>query len=164
MPGETESVAIDRAVEFEEHGKDFYEKAMNAAQNESTRDIFKKLVDDEKEHLQWLQKVQDKLRRTGQLPEEDTIDVDRNFEMYFQEAKEKVDFNSRFTANEMEALEFAINLEKKGIKMYQELRDKAESLNEKALYETLATWEENHKKQLEDIYAYYEENNLLPAE
>lgn len=163
--GENVSLAaLNRAMEFEREGIKYYSQAMEKTQHPTARSIFEMLVEEEKRHIDYLEKLYDRLRAEGNWPDEITINIDKDFKLIFKEAAEDIDTSVGVTTDELEALDFAFNMESKGRAMYLELSGKATNPKEKELYELLARWELGHAGLVEDFYNYYQDRGLFTEE
>ncbi|MHC5038845.1 MAG: ferritin family protein [Planctomycetota bacterium] len=153
MSFETGLEHLKKALEFEHEGFAFYRKALEEAEHTAAKSVFQWLVEEEREHAEYLLKLHGRLSADGRWPTEITLSMDKDFEMIFRDASRKRDAILPPSAGEVEALRFALAMEKKGREMYRRLREKAEDPNERVLYSHLAEWEQSHADLVERTLA-----------
>ncbi len=156
--------ALKKALEFEESGADYYAMAKEKTRQPQARSIFVLLEEEEKAHIEFLQKMYNKLSAADKWPSQITIDIEKDFKMIFDEAAKNIDSDVKVATDEVEVLSKAIDIERRGRAMYYDLSEKAEDENEKRLYTTLAKWEEGHVALLEDFYNFFSDHGMFTGE
>ena len=156
--------ALKRAMDFEREGINYYTKAKERTHHPIGQAIFEMLVEQENKHIDYLSLLYEKLKAEDRWPGEITVKLDKDFKMIFKEAAKKLNTNVKIYTDELEALRFAIDMEKKGQKMYRELSGNATDQLEKDFYATLAEWEKFHAEYVEEHYNYFEDRGLFTEE
>ena len=144
--------AIEISLFIEKEGLRFYEEALKNALDSRVRDLFLRLANEEKNHIQALQSkiqfLQPAISNKGERR--------RRIDFFLEELKEKV-----FPASEMkvvqeyksdvEALEYGIESEKRSIVVLSELMGNEKKLDVKAVFSHLIAEEKKHLALLEDL-------------
>jgi rubrerythrin len=156
--------ALEKALDFERTGIDYYAKAAGRTKHPNAKSMFEMLVEEENKHIDYLHNLHENLKAGGRWPDKITISLDRDFKLIFKEEEKKIDTNVKISTDELEALNFAIEMEKKGRAMYVELGEKASGALEKELYSILADWESGHVALIEDFYNYFDDNGMFTEE
>lgn len=155
---------LQKALEFEKEGFEFYRDARARTEHPTARSVFDLLMGEEKKHADYLLSLHGTLSAEGKWPEEVTLSMDKDFKMIFREEKEKIDETVNVSTTEQEALRHAVDLEKRGQAMYADLAAKAEDPREKQLFQRLADWERSHAEFAEDYYTYFSDKGLFMDE
>ena len=164
MSLDTSLAALQRAVDFEKAGLDYYTKARDKAQHPTTKAIFQFLVEEEDKHMDYLSTLYEVLKAKNIWPEELTISLDKDFKLIFVEESKKIDTNVKVSTDEIEALDFAIEMENKGRAMYLELAEKSSTPPEQKLFAELAAWEFGHASYCESFRDYYQDHGMYTEE
>lgn len=160
MSLDTSLAALQRAIDFEKAGLSYYTKARDKAQHPVTRAIFSLLVEEEDKHMDYLSTLYEVLKAKNIWPEELTISLDKDFKLIFEEESKNIDTNVKVSTDEIEALDFAVEMENKGRAMYMELAEKASTDPEKKLFAELASWELGHASYCENYRDYYQDHGM----
>ena len=155
---------LQRAIDFEKGGLDYFKQAMDKAAHPTTQSLFQMLVNEEKLHMDYLHTLYETLKATDKWPDEVTISLDKDFKLIFQEEQKNIDANVKVSSDELEALKHAMDMESKGRAMYMELAESAGSDNEKKLYKLLADWEQGHYEYIENFFDYYQDHGMFTEE
>ena len=156
--------ALQQALEFEKSGKGYYDKASELARNPCTQSLFKMLVEEEQNHIDYLLNLYEYLKANDKWPEKITIALDKDFHQIFKQAAENINTQIKVATDEMEAMKHAVDMENKGRLMYMDLASKALDPLEKELYELLADWERGHAAYCEDYYNYFQDHGMFTEE
>lgn len=156
--------SLQRALEFEKEGHDYYARAVERAAHPMARGIFQLLMDEERRHADHLLNLHGRLSAEGRWPKEVTISMDRDFKRIFAEESAKIDRNVHIATTEGEALRHAVDMENRGRAMYLDLAAKATTPQEKGLYASLADWEHAHATFCEDTLGFFEDKGLFMDE
>ena len=96
--------ALQKALDFEKNGKQYYTEAAQKAGDPHTQSLFNMLVDEEQNHLNYLLNLYEYLKANDKWPEKITISLDEDFDQIFARAREKIDTNIKVSIDEMEAM------------------------------------------------------------
>ncbi|MCD6499309.1 MAG: ferritin family protein [Deltaproteobacteria bacterium] len=149
---------VQTALEMEEKGKAFYDKAITECSNELGNDIFTKLRDDELVHVERIKDIVADLTggkgwtdswKTHQPDHEDLGTV-------FRQLAEKHGKNIVASTGDIEALAVGIDFEQKTVTFYQEALARAEDVMERAFVEQMIEEEKGHHRVLSDMKLYLE--------
>ena len=144
------------ALEIEEKGRNFYEKAFNNSKNPLGRKIFKMLMDDELAHKKRIRIIYQALSKDNKWSDEwKEIKLNRSAsEKIFRELKKKQAKNLKVDSGDMAGLEVGIGLELASITFYQERLTEALEEAEKEFLAQLVQEEKNHHNLLSDMKLY----------
>lgn len=156
--------ALQQALQFEKNGRDYYTAAAEKARDPHTQSLFNMLVDEEKNHLNYLLNLYEYLKANDKWPEQITIALDKDFRQIFLEASQNIDINIKVSTDEMEAMKHAVDMENMGRDMYANLASNAQDPLEKELYGILSDWEKGHAAYCEDYYNYYQDHGMFTEE
>jgi rubrerythrin len=165
MP-ETDTLNIlKRAILLEIRGKDFYEKAADSAENQTVKDFFQKMADDETSHIRILSEQAKAYQSEGKIAgwREDTAPEHVADTVLSDDLKKRIS-ESGF---ESAAISAAMGMEERAIKLYSQHAKTATDTEEKALYQWLAEWETSHLESLAKIEravteAIWNDNSFWP--
>jgi rubrerythrin len=142
--------SLERAMEFEWEGHAFYEKAKANTEHPAAQAVFALLMEEEKKHAEYLLSLHDMYNAQRAWSGEIAISMDKDFRLLFKEAEAKIDEKVTISTSEIEALQFAHEMEQKGRAMYLELQEKTGDANLQKLFGFLADWEKGHAEFIED--------------
>lgn len=147
---------LSTALEMEEKGKIFYERAIETAKNEVGRDIFRTLMEDEIIHMGRIRKIYASLSDNQAWSEEWKelkVKHDDLGELFRQMARKH---GAEITAetSDLEALDIGIDFESRSVEFYEEqLTKTVDSLEQEFIKEMVAE-ERNHHAALTDMKLY----------
>ena len=134
---------LKTAILIERRGKAFYTQAARQSENESTRQIFEMMAEEEDSHIDFLEKQFKNYVKNHEftiinepIPEED----DEVVEILTEKIKNEINAASFEAA----AISAAIDFENRAIEVYSKRAEEATDENEKATYRMLAEWEKTH--------------------
>jgi rubrerythrin len=156
--------ALDKAIEFEKEGIKFYSNALKIIQHDLCRKLIQTLLEEEKKHIDELNKIYNELDKNGSWPEVDTVVVDDQLKNIYKNACAASSKTLMPSSDEREFLDLCMALEIKAQKQYKKLADEAEDEKEKKFYERLFSEEEKHYEFLEQHYNYYWDSGLKMQE
>lgn len=136
--------AIELAMKMEQDGENFYSELAEKANNNGFREIFKQLASDETKHYQLFKNMQQ-----SQVFVETTILKDAA--NIFKQMIAEDNLNS-FDSSQLELYQKAMGLEEKSQKFYLEKAAETSDLNQKELFQKIASEEEKHYLLLHNIY------------
>ena len=145
--------AIEISLFIEKEGLGFYEKAAKSALDPRVRDIFLRLAEEERDHIETLQTKVQFLRPaiSGKGKVKTRADAFVN-----EELKGKIFPSSDAETvqkykNDVEALEYGIESEKRSINFLTQLLDKEKKLDVKTIFSHLIVEEKKHLALLEGL-------------
>jgi len=138
--------ALQRAIELERKGQEFYRQAAERTANPKGAETFRSLADDEVLHERILRRQLEALSegKGWVLPEgvaEATPDLPASL---FPEGDEGLREVVRPDASDEDALLFALQIENEAFNLYRELGQATEDPNARQTYEYLAQAEQGH--------------------
>ena len=139
-------VALQEALELEQRGQAFYTEAAERTVNETGKEMYRSLADDEVLHAKMIQRQIDALEQGEgwQAPDvapEGEVDLDSPL---FPEGEEELAEAVQPDAGEREALLFALKIENDSFDLYQKQAKGATDPNARQMYEYLAAAERTH--------------------
>jgi len=145
---------INIAIEMELGGKEWYLDASKDSANEAGRKLLQSLAEEEDSHRLKFEEL-NSIRNGKGWP---SIELDPDKAFYIRNRLirtcEALDVNISGTSSELDAVEVAIDKEKKGYDFYEIQARNAAYNTEKEFYETLAREEREHELVLLDFYEY----------
>ena len=156
---------LNKAIEFEQEGRDYYAQAMGRTSQLQARAMFQTLMEQEDTHIKILQEIHAGLTKAGRWPAKVTLSLQQiDFKRLFTEAKEKMGDTVKIATDELEVLRLAMELEARGKAMYAEAAAQAKDADEKSLYERLAVEEGKHYDFIDEYYNYFADKGLRMGE
>ena len=145
--------AIEISLCIEKEGLLFYESAGKKVQDPQIRDMFSRLADEEREHIQILQ---EKARFLQPAIVSRTRSKEYLQQFIGEELEGKIfpagkDFSAQNIHSDKQALELGIESEKRSIEMLQGLLEKERKLDVKVIFSHLLVEEKKHLSLLEDL-------------
>ena len=147
---------LEKAIAFEEEGMAFFQDRAANAPSTLERNLFNSLAKDEAGHKAYLLKMREDLLKEGTLDvlpevdEEDMADIRQIFEDAVDSAHDPYDFK----LEELEILQGALEVERKGYHLYSKAAETVSSTRAKAIFLHLAEEEQNHYSLLKNTYDY----------
>lgn len=147
---------LENALEMEEKGKNFYEKAANTCNNELGREMFKSLLADELVHIDRIREIFQSIKCHNEWTDEwKTIkSKGANLKKLFTDFSKKHGSKIKSDTRDLEALSIGIDLELRSIQYYEDHLKKAEDLMERSFIEQMITEEHKHHEILVDAKLY----------
>lgn len=162
---------LSDAIAFEEEGIRFFSARAETTNSEMERAIFLSLAKDEQGHRAHLIELRDDLIRTHDLtPLGNTEDDHRAPKEIFETAMAEVQDPYEYKQEDLQILEGAMEVERKGYHMYAKAAEEMSSPDAKKLFQHLAEEEQTHYDLLKNTYEYikdpagwheYEEGAML---
>lgn len=150
--------ALKQALQMEIDGKAFYEKARDNASDNLTKGIFTSLIKAEEAHMRKIQQLHADLEKEGNWPKEGaTADSHKAIPNIFSEALSNAGELGKGTADDIEALKMAAQMEEKGRKYYQFQAQASTDPFEKEFYLALVQEESEHFVSIMDTLQYLED-------
>jgi len=145
---------LENAIAFEEEGMAFFQDRAANAPSTLERNLFNSLAKDEAGHKAHLIQMRDDLLREGTMDvlpavdEDHMADVRRIFTDAIEGAHDPYDFQNE----ELEILQGAMDVERRGYKLYSDAAAKVANPRAKAVFDHLAAEEQNHYSLLKNTY------------
>ncbi len=155
---------LDKAIEFEKEGIEFYSKALKRIEHELCRQVIQSLLEDEKKHIEKLKNIYYILKEKGEWPEKETVITKNTLKNIFTNAGNSFKKTIKPSTDEKEFLDLCMALEIKGKKEYKKMAEEAEDVKEKEFYEMLSEEEDKHFQYLEQHCNYYWDSGLKMQE
>ncbi len=159
-----ETDILNKAIEFEKEGIEFYSKALKKIEHDLCRGIIRSLLDEEKKHIEELKTIYKELKEKNTWLDKATVLSEDGMKDIFKNAADNIDKTMKPSTDEKEFLDLCMALEIKGKKLYRELADEAEDEKEKKFYAALSAEEEKHFQYLEQYCNYYWDSGLRMQE
>ena len=147
---------LTNAIAFEEEGISFFTEQAKTAGSSLERNIFESLAKDEEGHKSHLVKLRDELSEASDLSalQSGTEPVHRKAREIFETALASAQDPYQAVPEDLEILQGAMEVEKKGYAMYAGAAAKLDSKSAKALFTHLAQEEQNHFRLLSNAHDY----------
>lgn len=163
--GENSLNVLDIAIKQESDGIKFYTEAAGKCRHHLGKAMFQSFVEDEKEHLKRLRKLQK--AEIGSLKdakhESDTVGAKERLLSVFCQIKDKLEITIQPESDDIEAIKIAMEIEKGGHRLYEKAYEDAGDAREKELYKFLAKEEIIHYELLKNTYNYLNSVDKLHA-
>lgn len=147
---------LGKAIAFEDEGIRFFTEKAGTAISDIEKNIFESLAKDEKGHRRYLIQLREDLVKANNLDplenaeHHDDIKPRRIFETAIEDVKDPY----AYAPEDLEILDGAMEVERKGYKMYSEAAAQMESPRAKALFTHLAAEEQVHYELLSNTRAF----------
>ncbi len=147
---------LKEAMIAERTGIEFYETAAEKTVDPQGKEVFLRLADEEKKHLEYLRRQFESVFNNGSfepLYERSGIDITAASPIFSEGLKGRL----KSAHWEMSALSVGLALEQASISRYQELAKKADMPEAKEFFLALVHWEETHLTALQKQFNYLRE-------
>lgn len=145
------------ALEMEEKGKAFYEKAQAQCEQGMGKEIFTMLRDDEIKHIQRIREIEEALDQGGDLEQACHLDEQQDdLKKVFRDMAAR-SMSEKPCASTVKALQTGIDFELALVKFYEEALQDAEEDLEKEFLRRMIAEEKGHYVLLSDLNYYYED-------
>ena len=147
---------LEEAITFEEEGMAFFKEREKSAPSAIERSVFASLATDEAGHRAYLVKMRDEMMAKNDVSaiQIDEDDHSRKAKDIFAGAMEAVADSDPYSTDELEILRGALEVERRGYKMYSEAAKGVTSASAKATFEDLAAQELEHFRLLSNTLDY----------
>jgi len=147
--------AIEVSLSIEKEGFVFYDKASRQAQIPEVKEIFRRLADEEKEHIQTLQAkakfLQPALRRKRESGKGVESFIDRELKGRIFPLQKKSESTLAQVEDDMQALDIGIQSEQRSIEVLRGLLEKERKIDVRAIFSHLMVEEKKHLAALEEL-------------
>lgn len=155
--------ALQVAISNEQQGLRFYSQTLEATENEATRTIFARLLEEEKRHLSALQKEFTALRQAHRWLDDEPpllyFDHER-LESIFPKGRHHIVQIAR-SATPSEALHLAMAVERRSYEFFSDYADKVEYSQGKAIFRKFANEEQRHIRMIRHAYDELQEQDAF---
>ncbi len=147
---------LEKAIVFEEEGMAFFQERAELAPSTLERNLFTSLAKDEAGHKASLVRMRDDLLSQDtvdalpEVNEDHILDVRKLFEGSMADVNDPYDFKNE----ELEILDGAMEVERRGYHLYNEAAKAVTSDRAKAIFLNLAAEEQNHYSLLKNTHDY----------
>jgi len=141
--------AIELAIKQETDGIAFYMKAAEKTSHPVGKKMFLSIIDDEKRHLEALSRIFKELDITYE-----SVSPMARVKTVFEENRDRMMARLPATADDLEALKVALELERASVDFYKRLAAEAANPKEKTLFERLIPEEEEHFRIFNNTYSF----------
>lgn len=157
MDKENLTEILKKALEMEEKGHDFYSQKSKEGDNKITRETFEYFADQELLHIDNIKNFYHSLKEKGEFLQIDLHEVRENRKKDDQLFAKKIsEWNEKINPErkDKEAIEFALDFEKRGYNYYNNILKRAEDENLVKLLEFLLDEEDSHYDKFIKLYEY----------
>jgi rubrerythrin len=147
---------LEKAITFEEEGMAFFQDRAQNAPSTLERNLFNSLAKDEAGHKAHLEKMRDDILRENTLELLPDVDEDHvmNVRGIFNDAIEGANDPYDFQLEELEILNGAMDVERRGYHMYAKAAEEVSDTRAKEVFAHLAAEEQNHFTLLKNTYDF----------
>ena len=147
---------LSTALDMEERGMVFYDKAVKTAENKRGRDIFAGLKEDEAKHTERIKKIYSSIKGKKAFTKEwkDFKMDKRDLKSIFIELAGKYGKDTKATATDIEAVDIGLDLELKSVRFYEDQLERAEDEEEREFIGQMVLEEKGHHALLSDLKLY----------
>lgn len=149
---------FELALRMEEDGRKFYLDGMARVTNALSKEVLKRLADEELVHIERIQQGYEQIRKGEQFVFESWGGIRKSTQEYFEnvftEAQKRVAELVSPTSEELDVLKMAMNLESQAHKFYVEKRGEVEGKDIRDFLDFLASEEYRHYNLLFNTYEY----------
>lgn len=147
---------LEKAIVFEEEGMAFFQDRAQNAPSSLERNLFNSLAKDEAGHKAHLIKMRDDILRENSLEVLPDVSDDHvlNVRAIFEGALDGANDPYEFQLEELEILNGAMDVERRGYHMYAKAAAEIESPRAKEVFSHLAAEEQNHFTLLKNTYDF----------
>ncbi len=150
--------SVEVALENELKEKEFYTKQSHKVTNPVGKKMFETIAQEEEDHYQQLKAIHNNLESTGQWPENiSPVIKETDIKEALKEMINSVDGGADSTTDDKQAVQIAIDFERKAYTFYKDLIKKTENPDERKFFEYMAAIEHKHVVSLEDTLLYFED-------
>jgi rubrerythrin len=153
---ESSLAMLDKALEMEKKGKDFYEKAAGSCRNEIGKEVFQTLRRDEDIHIARIMEIYAILTKGGSWSSEWKAKgfSHGDLAVFFLDLAHKYQTQTTADAGDIEALQIGIDFELGSVTFYEKRLMSAEDALEREFIERMVAEEKGHHSILEDARLY----------
>jgi rubrerythrin len=145
-----------KALQMEEKGMAFYEKALAKTKNKFGKEIFMQLMNSEKEHVERIKKICEDIENGVCWYEQPEIKKakHKDIQEIFRKLAVKLGKNIKAGSSALEALSLGVDLENRSIRFYEENLSAATDKHEREFLGFMIIEERSHFAALSDLQLY----------
>jgi rubrerythrin len=144
--------ALNSALNLEHVGHDYYVKIAGKAENTLTKEVFTALAGQELVHIERIQEIFNNLQFEGVNPHAQPDEMQKMIKGIF--ARFSSHERSTWAMDNSEAYEYAQDLERQSIAMYDKLAGESTNPVEKQFFDELSREENYHLNALENVFFF----------
>ena len=144
--------ALNSALELEHVGHDYYVKIAEKAESPLTKEVFTALAGQELVHMERIQEIFNNLKFEGVDPHARADEMQKMVRGIFSRFSSHA--RSTWAMDNSEAYEYAQDLERQSIAMYNKLAGESADPAERQFFEELSREENLHLNALENVYFF----------
>ena len=149
--------ALEIAMTNEKRERDFYLKHSERTKNPLGQKMFKRLSEEENEHMERITVLHKRLKEQGRWPEEETLSVSSSLvNNVLGSVVKAVERLPETDMDDIGAVREAIEFETKGETFYAELAEGTDNPKEKEFLLFLSSMEHDHLMSLKETLEYFE--------
>jgi len=141
--------AVELAIKQETDGIAFYTKAAGKTSHPVGKKMFLSIIEDEKRHLEALSRIFKELDITYE-----SVSPMERVKTVFEQSRDEMMARIPATADDLEALRVALDMERASVDFYKKLAVEATNPKEKSLFERLIPEEEEHFRIFNNTYSF----------
>lgn len=131
--------AIEIALKMETDAVEFYSKSAEKTSHTVGKRMFLSIMEDEKRHIEYLNSILKGMDITIK-----DVDPMKEVKSVFEELKNEMQGRIKATSDDIDALDIAMDMEKKGYEFYVKAEAEAADKKSKALFARLKVEEDKH--------------------
>lgn len=139
---------LKTAILLERRGEAFYDQVANTTKEESVKNFFAQMAEEERNHVEFLSRQYIAYSKAGKFAKSKPVTDE---EIVNQVLNEEIKKNISASGFEAAAISAAIDMETRAIEIYSKRATEATDPNEKEFYQWLADWEKGHHKILHEL-------------
>lgn len=145
---------LKSALDFERTGHDYYASVAEKVKNPLTKEVFSALAGQELVHMERIQEIFDNLKAEGVQPHVHAEGIEQMVQRILKQFTTHE--RDAWEMDNAEAYEYAQDLERQGIAMYNRLAEESLGSVEKQFFKALSEEEFFHLTALQNVYFYLE--------
>ncbi len=153
---ESSLVMLDKALEMEKKGKEFYEGAITSSKNEMGREIFRTLKHDEDIHIARVIDIYSRLTKGNAWNSEWKAQEFSHGDLtvFFSDLAHKYRAQATVDAGDIRALDVGIDFELRSVSFYEQSLTDATDALEREFIQRMVIEEKSHHQILQDARLY----------
>ncbi len=142
---------LKQALLLEKRGKSFYSRVAEHTSHNAVKEFFTLMADEEQGHINALMKQYKTLKEKGSFADAGFSGSEEALSAATEVINEEIARLIDGADYESAAIQAAISMEERAVKVYSERAESASDVEEAKLYTWLAAWERKHLHQLLEI-------------
>lgn len=151
--------SIELAIKNERSEMEYYLGESKRSRNPVAKALFKTLAEDEKEHMNKLRILHEKLTKDGSWPDKIPLEVNgTNIDEVLESIARDKSSAEDHDMDDIEALKKGIEFEAKGSRFYGDLAADCDNSQEKEFFTVLSRIERQHMLSIQESLSYLEDS------